>query len=120
MDGWPELVVGRRYAVNVASDGVVVKPRGVLAEVNGGWARIVHEERRTHGCGPSDAASHHSCWVPLGRVLTITELEPCDDEAHLASGQDAGAFVEPRERDGDRWRRPRPSLDQLTVSVLGA
>ncbi|MGN6377839.1 MAG: hypothetical protein ACTHNU_02710 [Gaiellales bacterium] len=111
MDSWPQLELGRRYALNVAADGVVVRPRGVLAEVSGEWARIVHEEV------PGESAPKHSCWVPLARVVTIAELEPRDDELHRAPAPAAEALAE---QDHARWRRPRPGIDELTISVLGA
>jgi hypothetical protein len=111
MDSWPDLVVGRRYAVNVAGDGLVVRPRGVLAEVSGGWARIVHEDQPA-----LSRDGGHSCWIPLDRVVTIAEVEPRNEEAPRK--QEQAVPVPRREEDYTRWRRPR--LDELTVSVLGA
>jgi hypothetical protein len=115
MDRWPELAVGRRYAINVAYGGVVAKARGVLAEVTDGWARILHEESPL-GSRRAESERPHSCWVPLERVLTIAELDSSVDAATTSDARDAVAA--PAAEDRSRWMRP--TMDELTVSVLGA
>jgi hypothetical protein len=115
MERWPELAVGRRYAINVAYGGVVAKARGVLAEVTDGWARILHEESAP-GSRRGESERTHSCWVPLERVLTIAELDSSIDAASTSDARDAVATPAPEDR--SRWMRP--TMDELTVSVLGA
>lgn len=116
MDRWPQLVIGQRYVINAAHGGVVAKPRGALAELEDGWARILHEEPRSGRTGR--APDIHSCWVPLDRVLTITELETSVEP--VSGGPDRATTAERGTDDHSRWIRPRPTLDELTVSVLGA
>jgi len=105
MERWPDLEIGRRYVVNVAYGGVVSKARGELVELQEGWAKILHEESRRW----------HPCWVPLERVLTITELDSTVDARAARDGR-RETVAAPKDRRG--WMHP--TIDELAVSVLGA